>query len=268
MIMTKNDREDIATLCLAAAMTLDGYLSDSELMRIEEILHRHEGASDGRSLHTVIADVLDRMTGEGVSPTELVDTTAERLRTRLTPIQKSMVLDDLREVARADGIVLQEERAFIENLARRWEVASPDDLTPDGGEPASHAEWTALHDLALIYLVLAHGTDNDLSRNEVQVMLRKLQEWQPGVTEGIIREVLRDAMDRYAEGPGHERIRRSIRNVREAMPEDQRMAALNDLIQIANADGVFLDDEEDLINDLVAEWEVDPYVTYGRHGRK
>lgn len=273
MAMTNRDREDIATMCLAAAMTLDGYLSDSEMMRIEEILRRLEARTEdrlfhNRSFHTVVADALNRMTGDGAPVASIIKKTAERLNTRLSAEQKSMVLADLRDVARADGIILQEERTFIEDLAKLWGVDSPGALAADGGSVASSANWSALHDLALIYLVLAHGTDNELSRNEVQVMLRKLREWQPGVSENTIREVLRDAMDRYAHGPDQKQVRRSIRNVRDAMPEEQRAAALNDLIQIANADGVFLDDEEDLINDLVAEWDVDPYVTYGRHGRK
>ena len=55
----------------------------------------------------------------------------------------------------------------------------------------------------------------------------------------------------------------SIEAVKNALPVAQRKTALNDLVQIANVDGVFLDSEEDLLNDLVAAWGLDAFTDYG-----
>jgi len=128
--------------------------------------------------------------------------------------------------------------------------------------------WSVLHDLAYIFLVLAHGTDDDLNETEVQVMLNKLQEWRPLDAPADMQSVLATAGDAYSMGEDGQRLKQSIDSVRESLPREQRMAALNDLVKIANADGVFLDNEEDLINHLLSAWDVDPYANYGPHGSK
>lgn len=128
--------------------------------------------------------------------------------------------------------------------------------------------WSVLHDLAYVYLVLAHGADDDLSDTEVQVMLNKLHEWQPEVPPADVRRMFRLALDEYAKGADSERLEAAILSVREGLPHEQRKAALTDLVKIANADGLFLDDEEDLINHLQAAWDVDAYANYAPHGNK
>lgn len=129
-------------------------------------------------------------------------------------------------------------------------------------------EWSVLHDLAYIFLVLAHGTDHDLTETEVQVMLKKLHEWRPLDAPADMESVLEVAGEAYSMGEDGQRLKRSIDSVRKSLPREQRMAALNDLVKIANADGIFLDNEEDLINHLLSAWDVDPYANYGSHGSK
>ena len=126
----------------------------------------------------------------------------------------------------------------------------------------------ALVHLAFIYLVLAHGTDRDFSAQERQILLKRLQEWRPSLQEGAVEQLLDRAMDRYAQGATPGLLSESVEAVRVALPDAQRKAALNDLIQIANADGVFLDSEEDLINDLVDAWDLPPHAGYSDQGTK
>ena len=130
--------------------------------------------------------------------------------------------------------------------------------------PAVPEDWSPLHDLALIYLVLAHGTDEELSKSEVEVMLRKLQGWLPDVPAAHIREILRSAMNRYVEGGDQTLLHRAIISVRDSMLEEQKMLAFRDLVQLANADGVFLDVEEDLINLIMEEWRIGPMSRLAR----
>lgn len=142
-------------------------------------------------------------------------------------------------------------------MAKTLPSQSVKSLDPSG-------EWTPQHDLALIYLVLAHGTDDDLSPSEVDVMLRKLREWLPHLSAEQTRHVLRTAMYKYADRRDELRIDRAIASIKNAMPARQRMLALQDLVRLANADGVFLDEEEDLINSLLAAWEIGPYAGFDR----
>ena len=98
------------------------------------------------------------------------------------------------------------------------------------------------------------------------MVLNKLIEWERGAEGGRVRRVLEAAMKRYAGGVDPITLEASIEGVKQALTPDQRRAALNDLIQIANADGLFLDNEEDLLNELTVAWEVVP--PFGDHGTK
>lgn len=258
-----------ALMYVAVAVAPDKFLSDGELERIADLLaRRFPDVLPDEDAHDAIALALHELPASEVDQAALINRTAAELKHMLQPDQRKAVLQDLVSIARADGIVLDLERSFIDSLAEEWEVAAPDTSQPVERDVTGTEPWTALHDLTLIYLILAHGTDNELSKNEVDLMIRKLGEWLPDLHASRIRDILRSAMNRYAEGLDDASVQRAIRSVKDAMPAEQRMAALHDLVQIANADGVFLDVEEDLINNLQSEWEVDPYANYGRHGEK
>lgn len=141
-------------------------------------------------------------------------------------------------------------------------TTSQEQAAPAGDQPS------VLYDLAYIYLLLAHSTDDDFSGPERQVLLNKLGEWDPEATEEDVLRMLRLAMNAYARGSDEARLEAAVASVRAALPREQRMAALNDLIKIANADGIFLDNEEDLINHLQSVLDVDPSANYEAHADK
>lgn len=252
----------LAFLYLTMAHRSDDYLSDSELESVTRMLCTRGGLDSRDAVQTVLMEALDDYVGasEKAAEARLI---AEALNEALTQEQKKCILDDLKEVAEADGVLLRNERGMLRALANAWDI--------DGNIRAPQPRdgtWGVVHDLAYIFLVLAHSTDNDLSDTEMQVMYNKLREWEPSVPPDEVERVLQEAMSRYAEGQDDERLDAAIESVRNVLPREQRMAALNDLVKIANADGVFLDDEEDLINHLLTAWEVDPYANYGPHGSK
>lgn len=253
----------LAFLYLSIAHRSDEYLSDAELESVTKMLTARSVAQDRGAMQPVVMDALDAyMHTEDTDAA--VREAAEHLLDVLSRGERMAVLRDLQTVAESDGVLLSEERSTLDRLADVWEVVSP----TGGSREQIEEEWGVLHDLAYIYLVLAHGTDKDLARFEVQVMLNKLQEWEPEGASFEMRSVLNSAMNAYALGEDEERLERSIRSVRDGLPRQKRMAAMNDLVKIANADGVFLDNEEDLINHLLTEWEVDPFANYGSHGSK
>ena len=53
-----------------------------------------------------------------------------------------------------------------------------------------------------------------------------------------------------------------LRRLRDRWPESDRAHMLRDLVSLANADGRFMDEEEDLINSLLYAWDIDPAQLY------
>ena len=258
---------NLALLYLAMAHGTDQYLGDNELHRLTERLQQRFPDRDPEEIREVVLEALSVYL-EADDTLETATYAMMSLRSDLSPEQCESVLEDLMQVAEADGIILGNERGLLASLAECWGVL----LTPEQQRrtvrPRDVEPWTMLHHLAFIYLMLAHGTDNELSEQEVQVMHKKLQEWEPGRSGEALHRVVAAAKERYAEGPDEGTWQASVQAVKAALPEDQRMAVLNDLVKIANADGYFLDDEEDMINTLMHAWELGAHSSYGSHGRK
>jgi uncharacterized tellurite resistance protein B-like protein len=267
---TDETLRNLAILYLALAHGADDYLSDAELNAVVNRLeHKFPPALTGRSVHESVMQTIAVYT-DASDPLALVTDAMRALRASLTTDERVAFLHDLSHVARADGVVFRDERGILESLAACWDVELLDEalMQPLVSDSRIRLEDDVFEDLAFLYLVLGHGTDFELSDSEMRMMLRRLEEWQPHKPVDHIRAVLENAMNRYAEGPSEEALASAIAAIKRRLPHAQRMAALNDLVKIANADGVFLDDEEDLINRLLTEWEVEAYANYGAHGSK
>ena len=258
----------LATLYVAMAQSDAAELTPAELEAVIDTLHGRHLNLPRAEVQNVVMETLtahlqaDSLSGAAVEAVRI-------LGEHLSPRLKQAVLGDLEQVALSDGVVLSGERALFEALVDVWNVAVPwlKAMTTGTAEPQAEA-WSALHDLAYLYLALAHGTDSDFSGHERQVMLRTLQEWMPAAPPERIEAILEVALARYAVGVSDDDLRQAAEAVRDALPKAQRKAALHDLVQIANADGVFLDSEEDFINELMTVWNVEPYASYGGHGSK
>lgn len=254
----------LAALYLSMVQRDQRNVSHAELEAVIDTLLQRFPTVDRAEVQNVVLDVYATASDlEG-----LAYRAVETLQDQLSERQKSALLKDLARIAQADGIILDRERGLLVALAQHWHIDLPKSMALLGSTPGDESAWGVLHDLAFIYLSLAHGTDYDLSEDERLIILRKLREWKPSLDENQIRTILNLAMDRYAHGPDQEVLNASIESVKASLPLPQRMAALHDLTQIANADGIFLDNEEDLINDLMNAWNVDPYAAYGSHGAK
>lgn len=261
---------NLALLFLSLAHGADAYLSDAELNAVVRQLEGKFGATDpGPSIRDTVMESL-AVYADAEDPLAIATEAMLSLRSSLSNEERTQFLEVLSHVARADGVVFQDERGILASLANCWGIHLDEDLKAQPVASSTDAARSdeVFQDLAFIYLMLGHGTDYELSQSETQMMLRRLEEWQPHMDAEQIRAVLEHAMNRYAAGPTEDALTTAIGAVKRRLPPEQRMAALHDLIKIANADGVFLDDEEDLINRLLNEWEVDPYANYGSHGTK
>ncbi len=116
---------------------------------------------------------------------------------------------------------------------------------------------TLLHDLALLYLGLAHGADEDLNPAEARQISASLRRWQPDKDPKLIDHVIREATLTYLNGANTDRVREAVNVLKRALPQEVRTTILHDLSDIARADGEILSEEKDFILQLANEWDLD-----------
>lgn len=114
-----------------------------------------------------------------------------------------------------------------------------------------------LHDLALIYLGLAHGTDEELDPTETHAMAVNLRRWQPDKDPALIDHIIREATMSYLNRENTNRLETAIETLRDALPEQTRADILHDLVRIARADGKVIPEEGGFIQNIANAWNVD-----------
>ncbi len=118
-------------------------------------------------------------------------------------------------------------------------------------------DWTPLHDLGLIYLSLTHGADAELEPSEMEAMSIKLSDWQPEAQQSQIRRVMNDVLLAYMSPHRDELLDTAVVSVYDSMERNRRVRVLNDLADIASADGIIVGGEISFIQDLARRWNVD-----------
>lgn len=253
---------DVATLYAAAGANEDGIIAEKVRHEIAETVSALFPGIDDEVFRETLAATLAAVPRTQVGREQLMRHIAVTLHGRIDEETGARIIEDLCRISGSDGLVTGDERRTVAQVAAAWNLGMPAMDQPLLSGPATSDAWSAAHDLALVYLGLAHGTDDELSRSEVNAMVQTLQRWVPELTPAESASILRDAMERYASGPREPLVDRAVGALRSSFTPDQRRKALADLVRIANADGVFLDVEEDLIIRLQREWEVDPDALY------
>ena len=113
-----------------------------------------------------------------------------------------------------------------------------------------------LRDLALIYIALAHGTDQNLDAAEMDIIARRLQDVQSGVSQGTVLRAVKEALDDYMQDDAYHRVDEAVQRLRVTVPQSLRRRILLDLTEIGKADDKFLYEEAQYIGELVAVWKV------------
>jgi uncharacterized tellurite resistance protein B-like protein len=264
MVFSSASLPDLATLYVAAAIHPDGKLSEPERHQVIDRIGALFGEDAGaHTAEDAVWSTVESFPAAHNDQVQVIRHVSQSLAAILSDESKIRVMGDLQAIAQSEGVVKESARAFMDVLASVWHIEAPVVAQPIGASySSSDAQWSVAHDLALVYLGLAHGADDELSRSEVNVMLRTLKVWLPSMEDDCILDVLREAMERYASGSREALVESAVTGLRDGLTADQRRKALADLIRIANADGVFLDDEEDLIIRLQREWGVDPDALY------
>ena len=115
-----------------------------------------------------------------------------------------------------------------------------------------------LHELALLYLSLAHGADGHLDPAESDEIAVKLRRWQPDKDPALIDHVVREATLTYRNSSDTARMQEAADSLKSSLAERLREAILRDLADIARADGTVVSAEDDFIRRLAANWNIDP----------
>ena len=119
------------------------------------------------------------------------------------------------------------------------------------------SEWSVLHDVALLYLALAHGTDLEIDSTEQATMVERLKLWCPEEGPARAQRVLNEVMLTYLGGHSREMIDAAIASIKAAMRKEERIAVLNDLADLATADGTLVPGEVSFIQQLAHYWELE-----------
>lgn len=247
---------DLALIYLALAYGTDRELSDEEVDTITRALRGWDHRLDVSAAKEVVMEAMTVYLREDAG--EEVTRSISVLADAFSEEERRRAIEDVVRIAEADGILLSSEQSLIAALADAWRVKAVEErlIEQTTAEVEDMPSWSLLHDLGLVYVVVAHSTDGELSEPEVEVILDRLQEWQPEFDEEDVRGLLREALQFYADEPGEEALLDSVEAIKEALPAIQRLVVLDDLYHIARADGVVNQHEKEMIRSLAEAWAV------------
>jgi uncharacterized tellurite resistance protein B-like protein len=124
-------------------------------------------------------------------------------------------------------------------------------------------EWTTAHDLALIYCGLA-CIDRDLTDDEIQAIKGPLSEWIPLTSDTTAEEVVQDAATALKQS--QKEVGTAVRRVGQELSTDECREILRHLLSIAEADGVLLGAERELLHRLATAWNLKELPDTGDDG--
>ena len=247
---------DLALIYIALAYGTDSDLAEPELRTITDAIAAWRTDLSEVEVNEVVMEAVAVFL-EGNPRVEVVHS-MQTLKDVLSGEQRRRALDDIIRIAASDGVLLHRERGLITFLSSIWEMKSTGlRMIEQVGVPEEQLPtWSLLHDISLMYVVMAHSTDNHLSESEIGAIVERLSEWQPDLDEGSTRRVLGDVLEFYAAEPARERLQGSVSAIKQALPMMQRLVLLNDLVYIAESDGEFTHYEKEMLASLSSAWDI------------
>lgn len=256
---------NLAVIYIALAYGTDHDLTDDELSALTGALREWTVIPDDEHVQEVVMEAATAFL-EGDARAE-VRRSIDRLSEDLSFEQRRKALRDVMHIAEADGVVLEREQGLIHVLAEAWSLKQlSEELLEDTSAVVQRKgeDWGLIHELAFLYIVVAHSANNDLSEDEIEVMLDRLHEWQPEQSREEIRNVFRRSLQVYADEPEQSLIQDSVEALKKVLPVVQRLTVLDDLNTVAYADGALTPEERQLIMQLARAWDVNVRLN-GQH---
>lgn len=253
---TWTQEHDLALVYLSLAYGSDEELSDYELATITDVLQGWRTDFPPDEVQEVVMEAVTVYL-EDNAHAEVVEA-IEKLGDQLSEENRRRALADVVRIAEADGVLLSDERNLISTLAEQWGIKNDGQklLSRSRAPVRENTSWTLLHDIALMYLVMAHSTDNELAETEITAMIDRLGDWQSSLDEDAVRKVLREALTFYSQEPSQEAFQESVAAIRDHLPAVQRLALLDDLMQIGQSDGAMQASEREMLSTMSRAWGV------------
>lgn len=238
---------DIALIALALAHGADDDLTPQE---VEEIAARLQGwrqdAADPTALGALKTALGSYVQAEGET---MLETAIERVKTRLSPADRTLLVADLASIALADGVVLDEERDMLQRLCAAWQVPWPLDEQPVPLE-------AACDDLAHLYLHVACDLDGGLSTAEIELVMHLLER-HAGCSESDLFRIVQDVHEARKQQTPDE-VEAVLDRLQRSLDAPARAHLLDELRQIIHADGRLHPAEEAFVERVAARWDVAP----------
>jgi uncharacterized tellurite resistance protein B-like protein len=249
---------NLALIYIALAYGTDHELREEEMAALTEALREWTTLPEEGHIQDVVMEAATVFL-EGDARAE-VRRSIDQLGDELSADERRKALQDVMQIAEADGVLLEREQGLIHILAEAWSLKQ---LSKELLEETSVAvqqkgqDWGLIHELAFLYIVVAHSSDNDLSSSEIDVILDRLHEWQPQRSEEELRDVFRHSLQVYADEPEQSLIQASVETLKQALPVVQRLTVIDDLNTVAHADeGGMTSNERELIMNLARAWDI------------
>jgi uncharacterized tellurite resistance protein B-like protein len=247
---------DLAVVYIALAYGTDRDLSDAELQVLNEALQAWQPGA-GAAVRDIIVEAATVFV-EGDAEKE-VRRAMRDLRASLAPQERRTTVRHLIRIAEADGVLLEREQGFIHTLAEAWSLKElSEELLENTSAVVQRRgeDWGLIHELAFLYILVGHSAGDDLTGDTIDAMVDRLKEWHPDESEGQVREVVRRALQVYADEPGQDLIHDSVEALKDALPTTHRLTVLDDLHTVAQADGAITHAERELIHSLAQAWDL------------
>lgn len=256
---------DLALIYIALAYGTDHDLSESEMAVLTDALQDWAAVPDDAHVEEIVMEATTAFL-EG-DPRAEVRQSIDQLGEELSFSERRHALQDMMRIAEADGVLLEREQGLIQILADAWSLKRmSEDLLEDTAAVVQRQgeNWGLIHELAFLYIVVAHSSDDNLSSDEIALILDCLSTWQPDTSREDLRTIFRRALQVYAEEPSPSLIEGSVEALKEALALVQRLTALDDLRTVAEADGGITEVERELIMNLAKAWDINVRLN-GRH---
>ncbi len=258
LISNDTSAADLALIFAALALRSDASPPSDYLEAVAAKLDSRSCTGKERA-RRLVSEAVEKMSTVGGK--ELLVESIRRIRQSYEPDMRRAFLHDLVELALHDDWYMHEEGRFISAVARRWNVHPAEEgksrlwSVMDSHESAD--AWTVVHDLALVYLALAHQADDDLSQRELDAIVKKLAEWLPAALPADVVIIVSESLQAYARGLDASAITAAVGRIKRAVPLHQRAALIADLEYVAEADRIVLVEEKTIIAELARAWGVE-----------
>ncbi len=119
--------------------------------------------------------------------------------------------------------------------------------------------WGKVEQLTYLYLALCYGADQDFAKEEKSVLVQKVMGLDSMLSKKAAVALINSVAKSYIEdrrSGSNAPVRLTIQRLGQRLSSEELSQALGDLFSLAQADGMIVDGEWDLIDECKRSWGV------------